>query len=65
MSKTKKYLLYALLILVILFVGALINLQVSNWNEARKKAAEEESIGLNEPNDVQSANGIKNLMLAI
>lgn len=64
MSKVKKYLLYALLILVILFVGAIINLQVSNWNEARKKA-HEENIGLNEPYLYQLGNGIINFTAAI
>lgn len=65
MKKFKKYFLYAIIALVLMIISALINLQVSNWNEARKAAHEENSIGFTEPIIYKASIGPKNRILVI
>ena len=43
-NKTGKYLKYAIGIIVLLVIGSLINLQISNWNDERKQASEDAEI---------------------
>lgn len=43
MAAFKKYLLYGFGAVALMFIGILLNLQITNWNDARKAAADDQA----------------------